>query len=248
VNPAVDSVGPAWSLPAMRAAQAQAWTAIERLAAAIHPGLRESEAKALGEAIMADLGMGQAWHPMMVRFGANTLRVFSDRGGEDLALAENDIFFIDIGPVLLGHEADVGASFAVGHDPEMHACAAAARDLWHRVAAIWNQGAVRGTALYARAEQEARPWAGTSTSTCAATAWPTTPPLAPGRQARRSRQPAHAGPVDPGNPDPPSDQAFRRLLRGLAGVTVAGPEVDSLTSAPNWLPACAGMTRSDWQW
>jgi hypothetical protein len=47
----------------MRAAQAQAWTAIERLAAAIHPGLCESEAKALGEAIMADLGMGQAWHP-----------------------------------------------------------------------------------------------------------------------------------------------------------------------------------------
>ena len=155
MNPAVDSVGPAWSLPAMRAAQAQAWTAIERLAAAIHPGLRESEAKARGEAIMAELGMGQAWHPMMVRFGANTLRVFSDRGGEDLTLAENDIFFIDIGTVLLGHEADVGASFAVGNDPEMHACATAARDLWHRVAAIWNQGAVRGTALYARAAQEA---------------------------------------------------------------------------------------------
>ncbi|MFC3673290.1 M24 family metallopeptidase [Novosphingobium pokkalii] len=155
MNPAVDSVGPAWSLPAMRAAQAQAWTAIERLAAAIHPGLRESEAKAVGEAIMADLGMGQAWHPMVVRFGANTLRVFSDRGGEDLTLAENDIFFIDIGPVLLGHEADVGATFAVGKDPEMHACAAAARDLWHRVAAIWNHGVVRGTALYARAAQEA---------------------------------------------------------------------------------------------
>jgi len=156
MNAAVDSVGPAWSLPAMRAAQAQAWTAIERLAAAIRPGLRESEAKARGETIMADLGMGQAWHPLVVRFGANTLRVFSDRGGEDLTLADNDIFFIDIGPVLLGHEANVGASFAVGDDPEMHACAAAARDLWHRVAAIWNQGAVRGTALYARAQQEAQ--------------------------------------------------------------------------------------------
>jgi len=156
MNAAADSVGPAWSLPAMRAAQAQAWTAIERLAAAIRPGLRESEAKARGEAIMADLGMGQAWHPLAVRFGANTLRVFSDRGGEDLTLADNDIFFIDIGPVLLGHEADVGASFAVGDDPEMHACAAAARDLWHRIADIWNQGAVRGTALYARAQQDAR--------------------------------------------------------------------------------------------
>jgi Xaa-Pro aminopeptidase len=140
----------------MRAAQAQAWTAIERLAAAIRPGRRESEAKARGEAIMADLGMGQAWHPLVARFGANTLRVFSDRGGEDLTLADNDIFFIDIGPILLGHEADVGASFAVGNDPEMHACAAAARALWHRVADIWNQGAVRGTALYARAQQEAQ--------------------------------------------------------------------------------------------
>jgi hypothetical protein len=123
---------------------------------------------------------------MMVRFGANTLRVFSDRGGEDLALAENDIFFIDIGPVLLGHEADVGASFAVGQDPEMHACATAARDLWHRVAAIWNQARARHRPLCPRRGRGARPWAGTSTSTCAATAWPTTPSLAPGRQARRS--------------------------------------------------------------
>jgi methionine aminopeptidase len=110
--------------------------------------------------------------------------VFSDRDGQDLTLAENDIFFIDIGPVLLGHEADVGASFAVGNDPDMHACAAAARDLWHRVAKSGTR-AVRG-ALYARAAQEARRWAGTSISTCAATAWPTIPSLAPGRQARRS--------------------------------------------------------------
>ena len=150
-----DSVGPNWSLPAMRQAQALAWTAVERIAAAMHPGLRESEARVGGQAILGELGMGQAWHPMMVRFGANTLRVFSDRGGEDLALGHNDIFFIDIGPVLLGHEADVGASYAVGEDREMHACAAAARALWHCVATIWNHGAIRGSALYARAAEEA---------------------------------------------------------------------------------------------
>lgn len=151
-----NTVGPAWSPQAMREAQARAWEGVHQIAAAVRPGMRESEARALGETILADLGMGQAWHPLMVRFGENTLRIFADRNAPDLALAENDIFFIDIGPVLLGHEADVGAGFAVGDDPEMHACAAAARTLWHRVAAIWAQEALTGTALYDRAVAEAQ--------------------------------------------------------------------------------------------
>jgi hypothetical protein len=57
---------------------------VHQIAAAVRPGCAKAR-RALGETIMADLGMGQAWHPLMVRFGENTLRVFADRNAPDLA-------------------------------------------------------------------------------------------------------------------------------------------------------------------
>lgn len=151
-----EAVGPNYSLQALRDAQAMSWEALSRIAALVRPGMRESEAVAAGHGILDDLGMERAWHPLLIRFGADTLKIFSDRSQGDAVLGENDIFFIDMGPVFLGHEGDVGATFTVGNDEEMQACANAVRVLFDRVRAIWNHGAVSGRALYERAEEEAR--------------------------------------------------------------------------------------------
>ncbi len=151
-----EAVGPNYSLSALQEAQARSWQALERIAALVRPGMRESEVQTAGLAILEELGMERSWHPLLIRFGSNTLKIFSDRSQGDTDLAEDDIFFIDMGPVFLGHEGDVGATFTVGVDPEMQACAAAVRTLFDRVRAIWDGGAVSGRALYERAEQEAR--------------------------------------------------------------------------------------------
>jgi hypothetical protein len=99
--------------------------------------------------------MERAWHPTVVRFGANTLKVFSDRSSEDTVLGTRDIFFIDMGPVFDGHEADVGATFTTGADPLMADCARDVKLLFERVKTIWQGGAVVGPALYDAAQTEA---------------------------------------------------------------------------------------------
>ena len=73
-----------------------------------------------------------------------------------LRAGRDAVFFVDIGPVWAGHEGDAGETFVVGDDPEMQACAAAARTLWHEVAARWRDDGLAGPALYAHAAERAQ--------------------------------------------------------------------------------------------
>jgi len=156
-----EAVGAGYSLAAIRDAQARSWVALNAIAARIRPGMTEAEARRMGEGVLAETGMELAWHPLLVRFGAETLKVFADRSTGEAVLGADDIFFIDMGPVYGGHEADAGASFTVGHDAEMQACARDVKVIFDRAKAIWDGGAVTGTALYdaVSAETAALGWA-----------------------------------------------------------------------------------------
>ncbi len=151
-----EAVGPSYNIESMRYAQAQTWKAIENLSKVIKPGMLESEAVALGKQVLADLDMQRIWHPLLVRFGANTLKTFKQRSDGDPVLGENDIFFIDMGAVWQGHEGDAGETFVTGNDPEMKACAEAAKTLFDRVQAKWKNQQVVGLELYRYAEEQAQ--------------------------------------------------------------------------------------------
>jgi Xaa-Pro aminopeptidase len=120
----------------------------------IKPGMLESEATARGKEILAELGMDRIWHPLLIRFGANTLKTFKQRSDGDPVLGEDDIFFIDMGVVWQGHEGDAGATYTTGSDSQMIACAAAAKELFDRVEAFWRKG-VSGVELYRYATEQA---------------------------------------------------------------------------------------------
>jgi Xaa-Pro aminopeptidase len=137
-------------------AQAMTWKAIRLLSMLIQPGMRESEARELGKEVLAQLEMKRIWHPLLVRFGVNTLKTFKQRSEVDPVLGENDIFFIDMGAVWQGHEGDAGETFTAGDDPEMKACAAAAKTLFDRVQARWKNDRIAGLELYRYAEQQAK--------------------------------------------------------------------------------------------
>jgi Xaa-Pro aminopeptidase len=151
-----EAVGATFDLDAMRFASAQSWRAVERMAASFRPGLRESEAIALCTAILEDLGMERIWHPPHIRFGANTTKKYNEKSDGDPVLGEDDIFFVDIGPVFRGHEGDVGATFATGGDAEKIACAAAAKTLFEDVSRAWKDERFSGVSLYDYAGQRAR--------------------------------------------------------------------------------------------
>ena len=150
-----EATGANYALDLMNYAQARTWEAVDAIAAVIRPGMTEKEATLLGKQILVDLNMERIWHPLLVRFGANTLKAFNERSEGDPVLGENDIFFIDMGVVWKGHEGDAGATFTVGDDAEMIACAAAAKSLYQRVEAHWRASGCSGVELYDFAHEQA---------------------------------------------------------------------------------------------
>lgn len=152
---AKEAVGEFYTLESMKHAQQMTWRAIEQMGLLIKPGMRESEAQVMGKQILADLDMQRIWHPLLIRFGANTLKTFKQPSEGDPLLGENDIFFVDMGAVWEGHEGDAGDTFTTGDDPEMVACAAAAKTLFDRVKLYWKTQGVAGQALYSYAQEQA---------------------------------------------------------------------------------------------
>ena len=72
-----------------------------------------------------------------------------------MVLRDNDIFYIDIGPVWEEWEGDGGNTFVVGNDPEMQRASIAVRQVFDRVHQKWRTDAVTGAALYGYARQVA---------------------------------------------------------------------------------------------
>lgn len=148
------NVGKSFALERMLQARERSWDALRDIASRIAPGMTEPEAAAVAAERLAAAGMQRIWHPSIIRFGANTLKTFRQRSAPDTVLADNDIFFVDLGPVFEGHEGDVGDTFVVGNDATMHDCATAARTLFEITATRWREG-VTGVALYTFATEQA---------------------------------------------------------------------------------------------
>jgi Xaa-Pro dipeptidase len=83
----------------------------------IRPGAKESEVNegiyALAESMF---GISRYWHKRIVRAGPNTLAPY-DENPPDLSVGEDDIVFLDFGPVFEEWEADFGRTYVVGNDP-----------------------------------------------------------------------------------------------------------------------------------
>lgn len=151
-----EAVGLAYSLEGMLHAKRMTWEAITQMARQIQPGMQESAAREMGLEVLREMGMERVWHPLLIRFGANTLKTFKQGSDGDPLLGKHDLFFIDLGVVWDRHEGDCGATFVVGDDVEMHACAAAAKSLFNQVHDHWKNHQVAGPELYRYAEEQAR--------------------------------------------------------------------------------------------
>lgn len=62
---------------------------------------------------LEQFGIEQHWHKKIVRSGPNTLAVYRDNP-RDRIIQEDDIVFIDYGPVVDGYEADIGRTYVLG--------------------------------------------------------------------------------------------------------------------------------------
>ncbi len=100
--------------------------------------------------LLADelLGIKKYWHKRIVRAGENTLFPY-DENPKDLTLKENDILFIDFGPILDEWEADYGRTYVIGNDPIKKQLAADSEKLWHIANEYYkNNPSITGATLY----------------------------------------------------------------------------------------------------
>jgi Xaa-Pro dipeptidase len=64
-------------------------------------------------------GLRRHWHKRIARSGPNTLLTYQDEGA-DRRITEDDIVYLDFGPVFDAWEADFGRTFVIGPDPIKH--------------------------------------------------------------------------------------------------------------------------------
>lgn len=125
------------------------------LASFIRPGMTEEDAHELYKKLCIKHHVEKQWHPPKLRFGPNTIANFRDVS-LPYVLKEEDIFFIDIGPVIQGHEADYGETFSIGANYEYKKICESQRKVFHEVTAFWKETRSTGASLYEFARNSAR--------------------------------------------------------------------------------------------
>lgn len=86
----------------------------------IRPGISESQLNSdIYDLAKEMYGITTYWHKRIVRAGKNTLLPYAENP-PDLTLGEDDILFLDLGPVFEEWEADFGRTFVLGSDPLKH--------------------------------------------------------------------------------------------------------------------------------
>ena len=86
----------------------------------IAPGVSERAVSDRVRDLGAELfGTDKHWHKRIVRAGENTLEPYRENP-PDRRIGEDDIVFVDLGPIFAEWEADVGRTFVLGDDPVKH--------------------------------------------------------------------------------------------------------------------------------
>jgi methionyl aminopeptidase len=144
----LEGTGEKFSLDSLMEVRARTRKAVYLIAEQVQPGMAEEQAKAIARDILQGMGMRRGWHHIIVRCGPNTTKDFMERSEPGVVLGENDIFFIDIGPVYEGTEGDAGETFVFGDDPDHLRAQKEVRLIWDEVRNTWFADRITGKELY----------------------------------------------------------------------------------------------------
>ena len=116
----------------------------------IQPGRTEREVELDIRALAQhEFGIERHWHKRIVRAGANTLADYAENPPVRI-IGEDDMVFLDLGPVFGEWEADVGRSYVIGSDPLKHALGRALPVVFASVKGHYQQSPdITGAELYA---------------------------------------------------------------------------------------------------
>jgi len=154
VNRPEEQVSEAFNLKTYLEAREVSRQIVEELAHSLAPGMDEVEAHQLCKEILARHGVSKVWHPSKIRFGKNTLCTFREESAPGVRLGMGELYYVDLGPVVKGHEGDYGETYRCGggSDPLI----AASREIFKLTEKAWREKGLTGEELYKIADAAAK--------------------------------------------------------------------------------------------
>lgn len=151
-----EQVGESFSLDKFLLARRKSIEIVKSVAKKIVPGMREEDSYEILNEELNKYKSEKLWHPSKIRFGKNTICQFKEKSQENTVLQDNDVFFLDIGPVFDGHEADFGETFYVGNDSKYEQIANSSKEIFFEIQEELDQRELTGQEIYELMGQKAK--------------------------------------------------------------------------------------------
>ena len=114
----------------------------------IKPGISESEAKKKAIELYKKFGINKNWHNPYIYFGENTILTFKDKPQKETILQEEDIAYIDIGPIIDDVEGDAGQTLVFGDNSLFRELKSQSEKIFSLAVDYWKTQSPTGTGLY----------------------------------------------------------------------------------------------------
>lgn len=123
----------------------------------VRPGVSEKElSDEIHKLAVERYAVKTHWHKRVIRSGPNTMLPYAENP-PDRVIEEDDILFVDLGPVFEEWEADFGRTFVLGNDPAKIRLRDALGPVWRTVRDKYHENPdTSGDALYAFACEQAK--------------------------------------------------------------------------------------------
>ena len=105
---------------------------------------------------LKEFGIRRHWHKKIVRAGKNTLSIYNE-DPPDRTIEEDDILFVDLGPIVKGYEADIGRTYVVGNDSRKLKLKNDVETAWYEIQAWYqHQTTLKASTLFQYAAGKAK--------------------------------------------------------------------------------------------
>ncbi|MFN3454717.1 MAG: M24 family metallopeptidase [Pseudobdellovibrio sp.] len=128
----------------------------EQVIREISEGMNEKDIKSVHERIFKTAGVLKFWHPTKIRVASDTTKKFRDISDPELKCTNGDLCFIDLGPIIQGHEADYGRTFVVGDLTARHPLIDVCHTVFNETAKVWKEQGLSGQELFVFASDLAK--------------------------------------------------------------------------------------------
>lgn len=144
-----ETTGQAFELDRYLSARSTAWKTLDKIHKIIEQNYQQLSEEEISILIKEEFGpKTKFWHPHKVRFEENTQCSFKEKSRPGLKLKAKSLYFIDIGPIIDFHEADVGDTYQVGN-PDFEN---PAKTIFRQLEQYWLDEGLTGEELYKKAE------------------------------------------------------------------------------------------------